>query len=462
MIRLYALKLIATTNQGCKDSLTKPITVKPLVLAAFGSTGTSSCANLQVDFTNLSRNGQSYFWLFGDGTGSPLTTPSHRYTTTGSYDVALIAYDASGCTDTMRKSNNVNVFEVPTANFISTPPDIALPNATIQFTNLSSVSTGLLNYQWNFGDPASDPSNTSTEKDPVHTFSDSGNFVTRLVVGTTHNCYDTTTSTIRIKPHPPEIDFTFDPPAGCSPLTVQFNNTSLYADTFEWTFDDGQKSSLRNPKITFKYPGKYGAFLRGTGPGGVGQVRKDDIIEVFGLPRANFYASPVNLILPNATVSLIDLSSDAMKWKWRISLNGQTYFNDTNQQSGYTFINEGKYSVTLIATSKDGCLDSLTRPELIHVIKGGKTYVGNAFTPNGDGINDRFKPYLQGVLDNEYVFEVYNRWGELMFRTNDVEGSWDGTFAGAPATPDAYVWIVKGLYVGNFSFSEKGNVTLIR
>lgn len=459
---LHTVKLIATTLRGCKDSLTKPLNVHPIVRAAFASTGTSSCANLQVDFTNLSKNGLSYFWLFGDGTGSPLTTPAHRYSNTGSYDVSLIAYDAYGCTDTARKGNHVNVFEVPTANFISSPPDIALPNSTIQFTNLSFISSGTLSHRWNFGDPLSSSSNESTEKNPVHTFSDSGNFVTRLVVQSNNNCYDTAYSNIRIKPHPPEIDFTFDPAQGCSPLTVQFTNTSQYTDTFEWTFDDGQKSTVKDPLVTFKYPGKYGAFLRGIGPGGVGQIRKDTIIEVYGLPRANFYATPINLILPNSTVSLVDLSSDAVAWKWRISLNGQTYFVDSNQQSSYTFLNEGNYTVTLVAMSKEGCLDSLTRPELVHVIKAGKAYIGNAFTPNGDGVNDRFKPHLQGVLSTDYLFEIYNRWGQLVFSTTDTNGSWDGIFAGEAATPDTYVWIVKGVYIGNIQFTEKGNVTLLR
>ncbi|MES2780527.1 MAG: PKD domain-containing protein [Bacteroidota bacterium] len=458
----YTVRLIATTNQGCKDSLTKPLTVKPLVRAAFVSTGGSNCSNVDVDFTNLSKNALSYFWLFGDGTGSPATTPSHRYNSTGSYNVALIVYDAFGCTDTATKNNHVNVFEVPTANFISSPPDIALPNSTIQFTNMSFISGGSLTHHWNFGDPASSSSNESTELNPSHTFSDSGNFATRLVVRSNNGCYDTLTNTVRIKPHPPEIDFTFDPPQGCSPLTVKFTNTSLYADTFEWTFDDGQKSTLKDPEITFRYPGKYGAFLRGTGPGGIGQVRKDAIIEVFALPRANFYATPLNLVLPNSTVSLVDLSSDAVAWKWRISLDGRTYFTDSSRESGYTFPDEGKYSVTLIAMSKDGCLHSLTRPELVHVIKGGKLYVGSAFTPNNDGVNDKFKPYLQGVLDDEYLFEVYDRWGSLVFSTNDKNGSWDGTFAGQPSTTGVFVWIVKGRYVGNFSFTEKGNVTLIR
>ncbi len=457
----YIVSLIATSASGCKDTLTKPISVKPLVRANFNSTGTSSCSNLNVLFDNQSANGLSYFWLFGDGTGSPLASPEHRYTNTGSYHVALIAYDAFGCSDTALKTNNVNIYEVPSANFLYSPPDAALPNSTISFNNLSFVSSGTLAHQWTFGDFNSDP-NSSILEHPSHTFSDSGNFVVRLVVNTVNNCFDTMEQVVRIRPHPPVPDFTLNPPQGCSPLTVQFTNQSQFADAYEWTFDDGQKSTAKDPVVTFKFPGKYGAFLRASGPGGISQIRKDEIVEVYGLPRANFFATPVNLIIPNSTVSLTDISSDAVKWKWQIGLDGFIYFEDSATNAQYTFTEEGKFTVKLIVQSKDGCLDSLTRPQFINVIKGGKSYIGNAFTPNGDGTNDVFKPYLEGVVSTDYLFEIFNRWGQKVFSTNNVNTGWDGTYNGAPATVDSYVWKVQGKYVGNIDFDSSGMVTLLR
>jgi gliding motility-associated-like protein len=457
----HQLKLVAISNKGCSDSIEKPVTIKPLVKADFTSTGTSSCSNLNVLFANKSRNGFSYFWLFGDGTGSPLSSPQHKYTNTGSYDVKLIAYDAFGCSDTAVRANSVTIYEVPTANFLYSPPTAALPNSTIEFTNLSFVSSGNLSHQWIFGDAAS-TQNSSSEANPTHSFTDSGNYAVQLVVNTIHNCFDTMTQTLRIRPHPPVPAFTYNPSEGCSPLTVQFTNQSEYADAFEWTFDDGQTSTDKDPVVTFKFPGKYGAFLRAKGPGGEQQVRKDEIIEVFSLPRANFFATPIRLVLPNATVTLTDISSDAVAWKWRISKEAQTYFKDTKKNTAYTFEQEGKYDVQLTAITDKGCLDSMIRPDFIDVIRGGYQFIGNAFTPDGDGINDVFKPVLQGVLSEGYLFEIFNRWGEVVFRTNDVNAGWDGGFSGKPANIDTYVWIVRGYYTGNIGFSEEGNVTLIR
>jgi gliding motility-associated-like protein len=458
----HQVKLVATTNHGCMDSITKPITIKPLVKADFNSTGSASCSNLNVVFSNQSGNAASYFWLFGDGTGSPLASPQHRYTNTGSYDVKLIAYDAFGCSDTAVKVNSVNVYEVPTANFLYSPPTAALPNSAIDFSNLSFISTGGLTHQWTFGDPSSSSLNNSSAENPTHTFSDSGNFEVQLVVNSVHNCFDTMNQVIRINPHPPVPAFTLDPPEGCSPLRVQFINQSEYADSYEWTFDDGQTSTDKDPVVTFKFPGKYGAFLRARGPGGERQLRKDEIVEVFGLPRANFFVTPVRLIIPNSTVTLTNISSDAVKWKWRILSDGKVYFTDSSENTTYTFTEEGKYDVQLIAQTEKGCLDSLIRLNMVDVIKGGQKFVGNAFTPDGDGINDIFIPVLQGVIPDNYTFEIFNRWGERVFITHDIKQGWDGTFNGKPAVIDSYVYLLRGYYVGNVDFSEKGNVTLLR
>jgi gliding motility-associated-like protein len=458
----HMLKLISTTPNGCTDSLEKPVLVHPMVRAAFSSTGTSSCANLDVLFSNQSENAVSYFWLFGDGTGSPLATPQHRYTNTGSYSVKLIAYDAYGCSDTLEKGNSITVHDVPSANYMYSPPEAALPNSNIQFTNLSTIPAATpLTYQWTFGDPATLP-NFSSLRDPSHTFSDSGTYEVMLVVNSIHNCYDTIVKDVRINPHPPVPDFTYDPDSGCAPLTVSFTNTSQFADEFYWDFGDATTSTDRDPVHTYTFPSKYNVYLRAKGPGGTRDISKSQIIEVFGLPRANFFASPLNLVLPNSTVSLTDISTDAVKWKWKISLNGSEYFTDTAQNSTYTFPSEGKFDLELTVQNQHGCESTLKRPEFINVIRGGKHYIGNAFTPNGDGINDRFRPYLEGVISEGFLFQIYNRWGQLMFQTNDVNGSWDGMFNGQPATIDTYIWKIEGFYTGYIRFSEDGNVTLIR
>jgi gliding motility-associated-like protein len=363
----------------------------------------------------------------------------------------------------MTKFNSVNVFAVPTAGFLYTPPQAAMPNSNIQFTSLTPEPSGEgpLTHQWNFGDFASS-SNTSILKDPAHTYTDSGDYVVQYVVRTNNNCFDTLVKDLRINPHPPVPDFTYDPPSGCKEHTVQFTNTSQHATEFYWDFGDATTSTDKNPVHTYKFPNKYNVYLRATGPGGVRDISKTEIIEVFDRPRAKFFVNPLRVILPNSTVQLTDISMDAVKWKWNVSLDGQTFFEDTAQNSSYTFPKEGKYSVRLTVYNEHECDDTKQVDQIVEVIKGGKTLIGNAFTPNGDGFNETFKPYLEGVLSEGYLFRIYDRWGQLVFQTNDVNAEWDGTFKGEPATVDTYIWLLEGYYVGNLDFSQRGNVTLIR
>jgi gliding motility-associated-like protein len=87
--------------------------------------------------------------------------------------------------------------------------------------------------------------------------------------------------------------------------------------------------------------------------------------------------------------------------------------------------------------------------------------VPNAFTPDGDGINDVFRPILIGMRFLKY-FRIYNRVGQLLFSSNVQNKGWDGNYQGAPQDPAVYVWILEGTdYLGNTVF-EKGSVTLIR
>ncbi|MHB1279070.1 MAG: T9SS type B sorting domain-containing protein, partial [Bacteroidia bacterium] len=99
---------------------------------------------------------------------------------------------------------------------------------------------------------------------------------------------------------------------------------------------------------------------------------------------------------------------------------------------------------------------------LVRVNADGVLLVPDAFTPNGDGINDQFRPVFEGVERENYHFRVYNRWGELIFDTGDIDEAWDGTFKGVMSESEVYVWQVEGVYYGKQHFEQKGRVTLLR
>lgn len=119
--------------------------------------------------------------------------------------------------------------------------------------------------------------------------------------------------------------------------------------------------------------------------------------------------------------------------------------------------NDIVYQVTAETTA--GCKgDGYVR---IRVYKGPDVYVPTGFTPNGDGLNDRFTPFPVGLKSITY-FKVFNRWGQQIFSTSRLNDGWDGTINGSPQPSGSYVWMIQGITNDNKPITKKGVITLIR
>ena len=97
----------------------------------------------------------------------------------------------------------------------------------------------------------------------------------------------------------------------------------------------------------------------------------------------------------------------------------------------------------------------------IKVYKGPTIYVPTAFTPNGDGKNDRFTPFPVGIKQYNY-FRVFNRWGQLLFSTTRLHEGWDGKILGREQASGVYIWMIEGVGNDNKVITKKGTMTLIR
>lgn len=452
----YTVKLITTSAFGCKDSISKTVTVNPIVIAGFSGTPRIGCKPHNVNFTNTSRNALYYFWEFGDGGASVQPQPQHLYLLAATYSVRLIAIDRFNCADTLFMPNYIDVRPSPEARFIANPPVQTLPNATVQFTDLS-VSPTPLSYQWNFGDNVQ-----STLKNPSHTYTDSGTYVVSLKIDN-GQCTDSTSSSVRINPLKPVADFDAAPPRGCAPHTVSFTNKSTNAYTYQWYFGDGNRSTQANPQHTYFFPGVYTVTLIATGPGGVDDTVKVDYITVDEPPIANFSVNPKEVFLPDAKVDLVSLSFNATRFQWLIrDKKGAIVWTDTNEVTKAQLLDTGYFDVTLIVKSKIGCADTATQLKVISVSAEGEVFIPTAFTPDNNGLNDVFKPEYMGLQSDDYKFQIYNRWGELVFETTDRDKGWDGRFNGKQCQQDVYVWIIRGELVGNKKIILNGTVTLVR
>jgi gliding motility-associated-like protein len=258
----YNVSLIVTNSNGCTKSLTKTGYISLIQKPGTNFTATSvfGCtAPLTTNFSNATTNGATYNWDFGDGGSSTQTNPSHTYTSTGSYNVRLIATNTTGCTDTIIKNGFVNIGNLH-ASF-TTSPSTKCSNKDVVFTNTTTPSSGTT-YAWDFGDGGS-----TTQNSPLHSYIASGTYTVRLIASN-NGCNDTSLQNIIVVAGP-NIQFTTADSLGCStPFSAQFANSSTNASSYLWIFGDGGTSTQTNPSHTYSSFGNYTVKLVATNSNG--------------------------------------------------------------------------------------------------------------------------------------------------------------------------------------------------
>jgi gliding motility-associated-like protein len=164
-----------------------------------------------------------------------------------------------------------------------------------------------------------------------------------------------------------------------------------------------------------------------------------ETIEVFPTPIAGFAANPMDASLDNPLITFQNQSIGATNYSYHFGDPSQSYVMSPDAMFAYQ--DTGYFEVTLQVTSANGCFDEAV--QTIHI--GGFTafYIPRAFTPNDDGLNDVFLPKATGLSPEGFEMRIYDRWGELIFSSNDWDKGWDGTINGKPVPLDQYVCKVR-------------------
>ncbi|HEY1039448.1 MAG TPA: PKD domain-containing protein [Bacteroidia bacterium] len=228
----------------CSDSKTKTIEVGALPVMGF-TVPAISCINIATVFTNTTTGAASDAWTFGDGGTSTVTSPSHTYTTTGTYTIQLVSTSSLGCVDSV--SQTIQLTAPPVATF-ATSPDSGCAPLNVSFTNSSSGD--FISFTWDLGNGV-----TVTDTTPVAQTYQQGIYDTTYYISLTvsNQCASVGYfDSVVVKPIP-VVDFGPNLSEGCSPFTPLFNNTSTgNADVYTWNFGDGTAiSNLINPTHTF-------------------------------------------------------------------------------------------------------------------------------------------------------------------------------------------------------------------
>lgn len=161
-----------------------------------------------------------------------------------------------------------------------------------------------------------------------------------------------------------------------------------------------------------------------------------------------------------ATVNFIDFSQNAITWQWDFGVPNDASATSTMQEPSYTYTASGLYTVTQWVRSDLGCTDSTSHQ--VSIQKPFNFYVPSAFTPNGDGINDIFIPKGEGVNPDDYLLQIFDRNGRLMFQTTSLHQGWDGTDNGKELPLGSYVYVVKTSTMDGTPKEYVGTVTLVQ
>jgi PKD repeat protein len=281
-------------------------------------------------------------------------------------------------------------------------------------------------------------------------------------------CFTFDSIEIRVITKPPPVaDFEPDT-SGCTPLTVTFRNHSLYGESFIWDFGDNITSGEFNPTHTYYIPGNYHVKL--TVVNISGKSVHNSIVQVYQNPASIFSAYPTNVINNEQVVVFYNYSQyDSLDF-WNFG-DGSS----SDEKNPYhKYLEPGKYTVSLVTTSRDGCVDtSILNTPVIVDWKTGYIKFPNVFTWNGTGptggqwregvypeMDYVFRPFYENII--EYQLQIFNRWGVLIFETRDLNIGWDGYFGDNKlAEQGVYVWKVKCRFADGDYYENVGDVTFL-
>jgi len=425
-----------------------------------GRYDSSGCVPLDVLFKDTVHNAKLYIWNFGDGTPDSATTlfqVLHTYTNIGNYTVRLIAIDSTTCniSDTAYLRIRVRTDKASLDFDISKLPPCESLNYL--FTNISIPPAGKPfqpgSFTWDFGDGIKSPGTSPI----THAYAASGTYQVQLILSDTNYCNypDTISHILRVSPI---VKAQFEISDGCAPYDAFFNNTTLAGQTFIWDFGDGSPvSNDMNPAHLYTDTGTYTISLLALDPNTCNlRDSTKHTIHVYPKPSADFTTQPLPAQYNTPTV-FANNSSDAVLFVWHFGDGDSTIKNSTDTVI-HQYQETNTFNACLVAINQFGCADTICHP--VESLINPLLDVPNAFTPGRFGQNSIIM--VKGFGIEKMDWKIYNRWGQVVFESNNPFIGWDGTYKGTAQPIGVYAYTLEATFFDGTKTRKNGDITLIR
>lgn len=437
--------LTVTDANGCKDTISTYVN-EPEKLVITTTNESTICPGEDIDLQATSTGGVGiiqYYWNNGINNASQTVSPAQ----TTEYQVYGI--DQNGCigatVTTTVLVNDINLSSLTVA------PDTAIcvgENAVVAANFIPGKGT--YTFQWNNGLGTNlgpfyvEPTQTET-----------------YIITVTDDCANTLVDSVNIQVNPlPTIELTPQTSIGCGEATFNLQNNATYVaqDQYSWNFGDNTFSTETTPEKTYTQSGMYTVTLIISSVHGCISLETTNLNAIVNpKAKANFSYTPdeeINTL--NSKLYFVNNTTDANIYQW----NFGDSTTSTEVEPVHSYENKGTYTVTLFANNSFGCSD--TYVEEITVDPAYTFYIPNAFTPDNDGLNDVFTAVGEEI--EEFEMQIFNRWGEKIYETTDLEYGWDGSAKGSSQVSE------QGVYVYNIRLKDytgqlhrfTGKVTLLK
>jgi gliding motility-associated-like protein len=452
--------LLTTVNAyGCGDTLGFRVHIRPNPLTAIGVNDSLWCVNnqaLTIYSSSVDYSGKmaSYEWDLGDGSSATDSVIfGKEYMDTGVYMIRHVAIAANGCSDTAFQ--RVQYFGNPEAQLTSDTLEACFRGHVFEVSSITRFFRQASGEYWYF------PSENVVDSGALFRFSSSqaGTFPFMLVSRDVSGCADTVEGWVTVHPQA-SVDVEGD--TVCLNEFSRLRSLSVVSggslSGVFWDLGDGNTSVGEVVDHQYAMPGEYAIrLITQTDRGCYDTLLRQNAVKVRTLPEPDFTFEKVldSMMVTGYQFWSNSIGNGPFVYGWVFDR-----FGGSTEENPYgEFLDSGVMSVSLSLTDRFGCEKDTVKQ--FRVLPITKMFIPNAFSPNANGLNEVFRPYgIAYVL--RYQMQIYNRWGELLYTTQDLHQGWDGTYRGVDVPEGVYLYKISYVGLGNQLENRSGSITLLR